>query len=198
MDMVRSSSRADVSGKQRPNPAPATTFTEQAASLGSAACFASSPSSTILTISPTISNCSPSSAGWITTRSISRPALALEHEPPHNVLVAEGQIAALQSANVIECGLADDGVAGDQFGQSRSPCAWTFSATGNTRARAYVRPTGGTVGSLDLRLPIAPTAEPGAITGGALSNHRLASVFPVQVADPHITILRALAVELAP
>ena len=59
-------------------------------------------------------------------------------------------------------------------------------------------PNSRTVGSLDLSLPIAPTADPGAITGEALSNHRLAYVFPVQVADPHTTILRALAVEFAP
>ena len=44
------------------NPAPATTLTEQAASLGSAACFAFTPSSTIFKISPISSICSPSSA----------------------------------------------------------------------------------------------------------------------------------------
>jgi hypothetical protein len=41
-------------------------LTEQAASFGSAACFASRPSSIIFTISPTISTYSPSLAGWIT------------------------------------------------------------------------------------------------------------------------------------
>ena len=34
--------------------------------------------------------------------------------------------------------------------------------------------------------------------GEALSNHRLVDVFPVQVANSHTTIVRALAVELAP
>jgi hypothetical protein len=44
-----------------------------------------------------------------------RPALALEHEPTADVIVAQNQIAALQGADVIEGGLTDDGVAGDQL-----------------------------------------------------------------------------------
>jgi hypothetical protein len=34
--------------------------------------------------------------------------------------------------------------------------------------------------------------------GEALSNHRLVDVFPVQVADSHTTIVRALAVAFGP
>ena len=62
---------AAVSSRSRWLRAPATTLTEQAASASSAACFASRPSSTIRTISPTISTSWPSSAGCRTTRSIS-------------------------------------------------------------------------------------------------------------------------------
>ena len=111
--------------------------------------------------------------------------------------MAENQIAALQSANLIECGLADDGVAGDQL-VSRHRGVRGLSAPPAIPGQGVRSPNSRTVGSLDLSLPIAPTADPGAITGEALSNHRLAYVFPVQVADPHTTILRALAVEFAP
>ena len=78
----------------------------------------------------------------------------------------------------------------------RPPVAKMVAAGGDAALKPKRR--GRTVSSLDLSLPIAPTADPGAITGEALSNHRLAYVFPVQVADPHTTILRALAVEFAP
>jgi hypothetical protein len=43
------------------------------------------------------------------------PALTFEHEPAGDDLMAENQIAALDAADVIERGLANDGVAGDQL-----------------------------------------------------------------------------------
>jgi hypothetical protein len=54
--------------------------------------------------------------------------------------VAENQITALQSANLIECGLADDGVAGDHWSVAIAGCVG-FQRRRRYRGRAYVRPT---------------------------------------------------------
>src|SRR5690606_42140295 len=45
-------------------------------------------------------------------RAPKRPALAFEHEPPANVLVAEHQVTALEGADVIERRLANGGITG--------------------------------------------------------------------------------------
>jgi hypothetical protein len=44
-----------------------------------------------------------------------RPALTLERKPAGDIVMPENQIAALQAADVIERGLANDDVAGDQL-----------------------------------------------------------------------------------
>jgi hypothetical protein len=44
-----------------------------------------------------------------------RPALTFEHKPAADVTVAENQITALEEADVIERGLANDGITGDQL-----------------------------------------------------------------------------------
>src|SRR5687768_10951993 len=43
------------------------------------------------------------------------PALTFEHEPAADVMVAQHQVTALHAADVVERGLTNDGVAGDQL-----------------------------------------------------------------------------------
>jgi hypothetical protein len=43
------------------------------------------------------------------------PALTFKHEPARDVLMAQNQFAALHAADVIERGLANDGIAGDHM-----------------------------------------------------------------------------------
>lgn len=119
-------------------------------------------------------------AAWLEEAALripKRPALAFEYETARDLLVAEDQITAMHAADVIECGLANDGVAGDQPDQAPSRSSVRATVPGQGIHPADRRAVSS---SRSFGLGIASLAVPGTVPGDAMMNRDLAHVLALK------------------